>query len=299
MKITFFAHDVLASGDHKMHELETDFGNDGYAIFFKCIEILHTCPNGDLEFNRLCKGIRSMCKTGHQVVEPVINFCVQIGLLTETKESGKGNKPRLITSKRVQNNIARTLSLIEKRRNAGFKSAESRDKLSTHVKTPSEHVSKRRPRILDHTKLDHTKLDQNISMSGANAPISETEPIPKPCLIKYGELFFRTTEERKEKLIEKFSRPLFEQELPEMDLWISEAKTPNARKYRQHDADHYLFANNWLKDKKLRYTSNGGTTVIEGESKFIQSLRHCQNVLGVSVENPNGFITKKETTNAN
>lgn len=287
MKINYFPHDCGASCDYKIAAIEAEFGTAGYAVFFKSIEILHTCKNGTLELQNLISGVKGLVRGEAIEVDNIIDACVRLGLLSSKNK----NKIDLISSPRVKKNLQRAEELSEKNRANALRGAELRKKMSSDRSAPAQ----RPPAIkLDQIRLDQIKLDQNKeSMSTVlSEPQKETQcPKVESCLIKYGELVFRTTEERKEKLVEKFSRPLFDQELPEMDLWLSESQTPSARRYRKPNFDHYLFANNWLKDKKLKYTSNNtnGVRIVEGESKFMKSVRRVAHELGLD-ENDKGEI---------
>ena len=53
-----------------------------------------------------------------------------------------------------------------------------------------------------------------------------------------------------------FGEALLTQEVKEADLWLERAQTPNARRYRRPNHNHYLFFRNWLKDKRLKNQPN-------------------------------------------
>jgi len=55
-----------------------------------------------------------------------------------------------------------------------------------------------------------------------------------------------------EKLINDFTHPLVQQELPAADEWLQLTETPSARKYRKPNYNHYLFFKSWLSKSSLR-----------------------------------------------
>ena len=301
MKINYFPHDCSASGDYKLAALETEHGAAGYAVFFKSVEILHSCKNGTLDIESLAKGVGGMMRGGIYDVKIILESCLKLGLL----ESKTRKQIVLVSSKRIQQNVLRIKQLSEKNRRNALRGAELREKSASDRSATAQGSLAIKSKSKLNLKLNLNEIkDQESKTPAPSEPITESESIPKPCLILYGKTQFRTTAENYEKLIEKFSRPLLEQELGFIDEWISLGDTPNARKYRKPNYDHYLMACNWLKDKKLKYTSNrsnGGTNIVEEESDFIKSIRHCVDVMGITDERPNGFETwkKKETTDAN
>lgn len=80
-----------------------------------------------------------------------------------------------------------------------------------------------------------------------------TPPVsPKGELKKFGEKFLSMTEAQMKKCLEKYGKPLVDQELPNADEWIAESDTPNGRKYRKPGYNHYLFfSSTWMKSKRL------------------------------------------------
>jgi hypothetical protein len=53
----WFSHDANASDDIKIKYLESVFGNDGYAFFFKILEELARAENRELKLNKITMGI--------------------------------------------------------------------------------------------------------------------------------------------------------------------------------------------------------------------------------------------------
>lgn len=268
MKIAYFPHDCNASGDYRIAALEAECGIAGYAVFFKAIEILHSTPKGEMEFETFILAVQAMVRDASVDVRAIAQRSLDLGLFVKKKRS----KKFVLTSERVQKNFSEIWAKSEKARASALRGAELRRNLTSDRSADAQptHSERSAIKLKSKSKLK-SKLKLNISKSEA-ASQPQVEVI-KPSLIQYGKNCFRTTEENHEKLIEKFSRPLLDQELEFMDEWLLLADTPSARKYRKPDHDHYLFACNWLKTKKLKYTNGAAQHAEPGESKFMQSFR--------------------------
>lgn len=269
MKIKYFTHDCDASSDFKIMELEQLYGSIAYAIYFKAIEILHTCPDGYIGREKLISLLKFRLIGDKELIANCIATCIELGLFCQT--TGKN-----LTSTRVQQNLNKCRTIRDSRRGAALSRYKDSDLNPANAEQMQSNCNANAEQL--HRKLNiniNTKLKTNNKRK-----VSKSEAAPQPqaqvskhSLIQYGKNCFRTTEANHEKLIEKFSRPLLDQELEFMDEWILLADTPTARKYRKPDHDHYLFACNWLKTKKLKYTNGASQHVESGESKFMQSYR--------------------------
>lgn len=102
----------------------------------------------------------------------------------------------------------------------------------------------------DVTPMKHAS---SFSSSTSTTDNTITPPVsPKGDLKKFGEKFLSMTEAQMKKCLEKYGKPLVDQELPNADEWIAESDTPNGRKYRKPGYNHYLFfSSTWMKSKRL------------------------------------------------
>ena len=103
----YFPHDTTASGDDKLAALEAVFGNDGYAFYFKVLELVY---RGGLSPGKT--GLSLKNKTMVAVVAKKINVetrqffamveaAVDVGLFDKTAY----NKSQVLTSKRIRETI--------------------------------------------------------------------------------------------------------------------------------------------------------------------------------------------------
>lgn len=91
--------------------------------------------------------------------------------------------------------------------------------------------------------------NNNKSNKSNNNNITNKET---PTLIQFGKVL-RMSQEQMDETIKLFGRALVDQEIPEADFWLENADTPNARKYRRPEHNHYLFfRSTWLRDKKIK-----------------------------------------------
>ena len=97
-----------------------------------------------------------------------------------------------------------------------------------------------------------TKVKQKPTPSSSSSSSSSSSDKREMPALQQLSKFLRMTSQELQTLESDFGRPLVDQELREAEIWIENAQTPNARKYRKPEHNHYLFMRNWLKDKRLR-----------------------------------------------
>lgn len=269
--LDYFSHDTDASSDTKVQAMESLYGNDGYAFVFKMFERIYR-EGGELkiqlsevEKNSNDEAIVSAAETLAETrlllsrncavtlerFELMLSTAIRRGVFCAESLQKRG----VLTSPGIQKRCAPVIEkrkklqeLYENRKNSG--ETERVSAVETRQKRDKEKKSKVKSTVL-------TSNEVSISETPVfRGDVSEAETQQKPPetqqpLLQLGKVF-RCTAEEITTLNLDFGEALLQQELPEMDLWLERAVTPNARKYRKPKHNHYLFARNWLKDKKLK-----------------------------------------------
>jgi hypothetical protein len=96
----FFSHDANASDDIKIKALENRMGIEGYAIYFKVLEILTKSSRFQLDISKayIREGIAQSLKISSELFENFVKNAIEVELLFEDKEGflfSKGLKKRL------------------------------------------------------------------------------------------------------------------------------------------------------------------------------------------------------------
>lgn len=130
----YFPHDFEPMSDPKMQALVGEHGADGYAIFWRVVEMLHSDDDHRLE----CKlyvyaGIAQQFKLDIETVRIVLNYAITVcELFTSDGQT--------FWSERVFRNFEKREEIKEKKSRAGKASAEARKKAAeqAQIETPVE-----------------------------------------------------------------------------------------------------------------------------------------------------------------
>jgi hypothetical protein len=127
MKDTYyFQHDYDPLSDPKLSALVGEFGAEGYGIYWRVVEMLHSDQTHKLKCKTyVYSALAKQMGTSVEQVKNVLDYAIEVCELFVTNES-------FFWSDRVIRNISKRNEIIEKRSKAGKISAESRKKL-THV----------------------------------------------------------------------------------------------------------------------------------------------------------------------
>ena len=77
--VSFFRHDVQARHDKRLIRICTKYGNAGYGVYFKLLEIM---GQEDLDINDLDVYSKEVGETVEFLVE-FVNYCLSIGLFEQ------------------------------------------------------------------------------------------------------------------------------------------------------------------------------------------------------------------------
>jgi hypothetical protein len=101
--LEYFSHDIDASNDDKIEALESIYGNDGYAFYFKLLERIYRTPHGELDISDaetvkvLAKSLHMGIKRFEKILETALKRgCFSAEIYKEKKVlSSNGIKKRL------------------------------------------------------------------------------------------------------------------------------------------------------------------------------------------------------------
>lgn len=276
-------HDARSRFDPKMARFLKRAGMFGYGVFWSLIEYLHYQNDHELDLNTDFEGIADQLRIEPHELQTIVEHLLEIGLLRMS-----GTRIYQVRLKEEQAKRSKTKQKIseiraEAGRKGGQASGNTRKKggggSQNGANFASNFASSETPsktgRLLQENSNDSNNIEANAKQNEANpyrgerVDISiqdptdlvgekrEAKPQPPP-LTKYGDKFLSMEPTEFGKLVAKFGEPLVRQEIPDADLWIERSDTPNGRKYRRPNYNHYLFFNGWLKDKRLRNGSSSG-----------------------------------------
>ncbi len=101
----YFSHDYHARNDEKILELRSQYGAEGYGIFWMIVETMAENTTGSI--NRVLIGGLSL---GYGVAKDrllaIITTCIEIGLFYEEIESGNIMSKRLLCHKYIRKNLS-------------------------------------------------------------------------------------------------------------------------------------------------------------------------------------------------
>lgn len=82
----WFSHDVDASADLRIVRLEELYKNDGYAVFFKCLELVgDQGSGGKLKFEELPKSlIAKRCNVAEEKLDDILNYMGKVDLCSDS-----------------------------------------------------------------------------------------------------------------------------------------------------------------------------------------------------------------------
>jgi hypothetical protein len=116
----YFAHDYEPTSDPKIAALIAEYGAEGYGIYWRIIEMLHSNPDHKIPKKKyIFIALAKQLITNDNKIELVINYATEVcELFLEDTE--------FIISKRVLRNFEKREEISEKRSNAGKAGMQSR-----------------------------------------------------------------------------------------------------------------------------------------------------------------------------
>ena len=116
----YFAHDYEPTSDPKIGALLAEYGAEGYGIYWRIIEMLHSNPEHKIPKKKyIFIALAKELITNDNKIELVINYATEVcELFLEDSE--------FIISKRVLRNFEKREEISEKRSNAGKAGMQSR-----------------------------------------------------------------------------------------------------------------------------------------------------------------------------
>lgn len=217
-------HEASARNDERCLDLRARHGAAGYGAYWMMIEMMRETNTFKLRKANI-PAIAFGISIPHDDVNAIIATCINNGLFAEDDDH--------FWSPSLLRRMEKMEGISQKRKEAGKIGGEARAK----------HLLSKAKQKLSKGKENKIKIkDPSLEEGGTG----ETE------LTQFGE-HVRMTEAEHAKLVETFGAAIVSQELPELDVWISMSDTPNAKKYRRPEHNHYLLARStWLPGKKLR-----------------------------------------------
>jgi hypothetical protein len=149
-KTFYFPHDYNSRGDERILMLRSEFGNEGYGVFWMILETMAEACTGQI--NRVAIGGLSLgyCVAKDRLTS-IIDFCVKVGLFKESPDGA-------IFSERMMRHLAFRNALKE----AGKRGAEKRWSVSQKNRVANGKEKKR-------------KEKERKDESGADAPTPSQE----------------------------------------------------------------------------------------------------------------------------
>ena len=117
----WFKHDISASSDNKIAELEMNHGFVGYAVYFKLIEQLYL-NDGKLEYNNAKIAWRLRAPDDKETLQMISSVIEDFGLF-------KFDKNNLIYSPRALSGLEEILSKSKKAKNSALKRHNKKDEI--------------------------------------------------------------------------------------------------------------------------------------------------------------------------
>tara|TARA_A100001015_G_C14959709_1_gene700317 strand:- start:632 stop:1042 length:411 start_codon:yes stop_codon:yes gene_type:complete len=115
----WFKHDISASSDNKIAELEMNHGFVGYAVYFKLIEQLYL-NDGKLEYNNAKIAWRLRAPDDKETLQMISSVIEDFGLF-------KFDENNLIYSPRALNGLEEILSKSKKAKDSALKRHNKKD----------------------------------------------------------------------------------------------------------------------------------------------------------------------------
>ena len=117
----WFKHDISASSDNKIAELEMNHGFVGYAVYFKLIEQLYL-NDGKLEYNNAKIAWRLRAPDDKETLQMISSVIEDFGLF-------KFDENNLIYSPRALNGLEEILSKSKKAKDSALKRHNKKDEI--------------------------------------------------------------------------------------------------------------------------------------------------------------------------
>lgn len=243
----------------RKHKLE------GYGFFVVMTEELHRADNeklvvGDTQL------YAEVCMISEETAEQYLGDLIRLGIFetdserkyfwsSQVREDVKDREKR--REKKSKQNSANAISGWHGRRNDDSQNASAMQNDANECESVRSDA-KASDAMQNHA--NNARGDKNREEESRLEKSKEEElPLAAPStLTRYGMHYLSMNVDDFNKLVAKFGEPLIRQELLEADDWIARSDTPNGRKYRKPNYNHYLFFNSWLKDKRLKGTLDRG-----------------------------------------
>lgn len=116
-KTYYFSHDMNARNDEKILNLRSEYGWEGYGIYFALLEMMFESDDTQLNLSNI-KSIAFALNIKEKKLAEIINFCIEINLFEKDEKT--------FWSKSLKNRKGIFERKIEQTRQAGIKSAEKR-----------------------------------------------------------------------------------------------------------------------------------------------------------------------------
>ncbi len=167
----YFQHDYEPISDPKITALLAEYGAEGYGIFWRIIEMLHSntehkLPKKKYIFIAIAKQLVTKDNNGitnYNKIEDVINYATDVcELFLDDKE--------FIISKRVLDNFKKREDISEKRSEAGKRSASIRWGNEDNKRITKENFVKQKVTKSNKGKEIKTKERDTISPFGEDLP---------------------------------------------------------------------------------------------------------------------------------
>jgi len=149
----YFAHDYEPTSDPKISALLAEFGAEGYGIYWRIVEMLHSNPDHKIPKKKyIFIALAKQLITNDNKIELVITYATDVCELFLPDSE-------FIISKRVMRNFEKREEISEKRSNAGKAGMQSRWGLDNKAITNGKHVITKNNK---HNKGKEIKGKENI-----------------------------------------------------------------------------------------------------------------------------------------
>lgn len=149
----YFDHDYYSRNDDKILELRSDFGAEGYGVFWMIVEAMAESETGGLK-GSLTGGLSHGFGVAKDRLQAILSFCVKIDLFYETE--GYIYSKRVIAHKTYRNSLSKW----------GKEGAETKKKKAT-LKPPFNHEIKEDKISNSISNQEHDKIQHTSTATAA------------------------------------------------------------------------------------------------------------------------------------
>ena len=215
--VDYFSHDVTAAGSPSMFTVQEEFGNDGYAFWFKLLEHLGTKENLTIDCNDAAEWrfLVAKCKVSKEKAEQILDLLAEIGCI-----DAELWKQKVIWS---DNFVARVADVYKKR---GTETPSKPDFCDRNNSTPDVPDTESTQSIVKESKGKKSK--------------AKKKETPTPDKIEFAE-FVHMKQSEYDKLVELHGKAATDKFIEVLDNY----KGANKKKY---DSDYRAILS-WVVDK--------------------------------------------------